>query len=809
MDNNNINKKSLKNLEFNKIKDILAGFASSSVGKQKALDLYPINDIDEINLMQKETTEAVNMILKKGSLRVGGLRDITPYIQRVNVGGSLNFEELLNIADFLSACQSAKNYAKAENKADVFEYLQPKFDLIEPIEELDKEITRCIISISEMSDEASPKLSEIRKSIKNTNERVKIELNKIIQSSSYKNMLQDAVITVRGDRFCIPVRAEYKNSFAGVVHDQSSTGATVFMEPTSVVVLNNKIRELHGEEIQEVNRILKMLSERVLEHKDILESNLVILAEIDFIFAKGEYSIKIDATEPIFNTNGYINIKKGRHPLLEPKSVVPTDIYIGKDFDTLLITGPNTGGKTVSLKTMGLFTLMGQAGLHISAKHESELAVFDNIFSDIGDEQSIEQSLSTFSSHMTNIVAILKELTDNSLVLLDELGAGTDPTEGACLAIAIIQYLHDRQIRTAITTHYSELKVFAISTEGVSNASCEFDVKTLRPTYKLLIGIPGKSNAFAISERLGLPDYIINDAKDLLSKEDAKFEDVITELEINQKSLISEKERAEKYREQARNLKEEIAKQKRKTKAQKEKILFKATEDAKRIVAQAKIDSDNIVKEIQKLAKEEANKSKINDEKQKLKDRLSKIDGKLEQFNNKNQAKRVVPKELKKDDHVFIHSLGQTGIVTSNPTNKGEVMVKAGIMNVKVNIKDLSIDLESKKKLENDLKSQKNNNNKKFKRATNSGFKNNKAMTASYEVDLRGLYVEEAIEKVDKFIDDAFLAGMDTISIIHGKGTGALKNGIHDYLRRNRRVQSYRLGEFGEGDAGVTIAEIK
>ncbi len=706
-------------------------------------------------------------------------------------------EELLNIADFLSSCKKAKDYAKEESKNDTFDILEPKFNLIEPIDFLDREITRCIISHTEMSDDASKELAQIRKNIKNTNENIKIELNKILIQQ--KNMLQESVITVRGDRYCIPIKAEYKNSFSGMIHDQSATGATVFIEPASVVQLNNKIKDLQASEIQEINRILKKLSESVNENRDILLSNLKILAEIDVIFAKGEYSISINGTEPIFNENGYINIKKGRHPLLEKEKVVPTDIYLGKDFTTLLITGPNTGGKTVSLKTIGLFTLMGQTGLHISAFDKSELAVFDNVFSDIGDEQSIEQSLSTFSSHMTNIISILNNVTENSLVLLDELGAGTDPTEGACLAISIIQYLHDRKIRTAVTTHYSELKVFAISTEGVSNASCEFDIKTLRPTYKLLIGVPGKSNAFAISQKLGLPEFIINDAKKLLSKEEEKLENVITELEISQKSLTLEKERAEAYRQEAERLKKDVEIQKRKTKEQKEKILFKATEDAKRIVAQAKIDSDNIVKEIQKLAKEKANQNDINTEKNKLKERLSGLDKRLEKFNNKANQKREIPKNLKKGDRVFIHSMNQSGIITSEPNSKGEFMVSVGIINMKTTLKDVSLDTSYVPPKEEKFKPKKINNN----------IKNSKVKSISLELDLRGLYVDEAIQKVDKFIDDAYLAGMDIISIIHGKGTGALKNGIHEFLRRHSKVKSYRLGEFGEGDAGVTIATLK
>lgn len=709
------------------------------------------------------------------------------------MSGSLNFEELLNVADFLTACKRAKEFSKIENKNDIYPVLKPKFDTIQELLEVDKEITRCIISDTQMSDFASKELNIIRNGIKKTQDSIRTELNKIIQSTAYKNMLQDAVITMRGDRHCIPVKSEYKNSFSGIVHDQSATGATFFIEPKSVVSLNNKIKELQLEENKEINRVLKNLSEMVNENKDILHSNLSILIDIDFIFAKGEYSISINGVEPIFNEKKYINIKKARHPLLDKESVVPTDIYLGKDFSTLLITGPNTGGKTVILKTIGLFTVMGQAGLHIPAYDKSELSVFERIYSDIGDEQSIEQSLSTFSSHMTNIVWILKELTENSLVILDELGAGTDPTEGASLAIAIIKYLHSKNIITAITTHYSELKVFAITTEGISNASCEFDIKTLRPTYRLLIGVPGKSNAFAISKRIGLPENIIEEAKNFISKEELKFEDVITDLEINKKSLIIEKENAQKYRQEAEMLKKDVENQKRKIKEQKEKILFKATEEAKRIIAQAKIDSDNAVREIQRLAREKAKQETINEERQKIKDKLLEIDDKLDGFNSQ-KVKHIPPKSVKKGDRVYVHSLNQKGIVMSNPTSKGIFMVKAGIMNVKVSLKDVSMDTSSYDEKQMPKR---------------HSFKNKKSMAISYEVDLRGLYVDEAIEKVDKFIDDAFLAGMEKISIIHGKGTGALRAGIHTYLRRNTRVSKYRLGEFGEGDAGVTIAELK
>ncbi|MGN1231274.1 MAG: endonuclease MutS2, partial [Anaerotignum sp.] len=532
-----MNEKALHTLEYDKIIQKLVGYAVSPMAKERAAALRPSSAMSDIIIWQQETTEATTMILKKGTPSFGGFREIRPQLKRASMAGVLSIAELMAIGEFAYVCRKVKNYAKKENKMEIYERLDEYFDLIIPLDKLENEISRCILSETEIADDASSGLRSVRKEIKISNDRVKDHLNGIISSSAYRNMLQDFVITIRNDRYCVPVKAEYRSSFPGMIHDQSNTGSTLFMEPLSVIQLNNKIKELQAKEKEEIEKILLMLSDLVTAHAIAIEGNLELLTQLDFIFAKAALSLSMDGSQPMFNTKGYINIHKGRHPLLDAKTVVPTDIYLGKDFTTLLITGPNTGGKTVALKTLGLFTLMGQAGLHIPAFDHSQLAVFDNVFADIGDEQSIEQSLSTFSAHMTNIVRIMEEVTDDSLVLFDELGAGTDPTEGAALAVAIIQALLERKIRTAVTTHYSELKVFALSTEGVENACCEFSVETLRPTYKLLIGIPGKSNAFAISKRLGLQDYILDSAKEFISQDEARFEDVITDLEISKKSV--------------------------------------------------------------------------------------------------------------------------------------------------------------------------------------------------------------------------------------------------------------------------------
>lgn len=788
-----MNDKVFKTLEMDKIIDMLDSCASSSLGKELVHQLRPSINIEEVTTWQRETGEAVTMIMKKGSLSLGGLKNITPYLQRVNVGGVLSVEELVNVGDFLYCNRKAKSYGVNDSKNDSYPILEAEFDGIILANELEKEIERCI-SAGEIQDNASNGLRDVRRNIRQANDKIREQLNGIIHSQTYKNMLQDAVITIRNERYCVPVKQEYKNSFSGMIHDQSATGATVFIEPMSVVQLNNKIKDLHTQEKNEINKILAKLSNLVYENKDILSANLDIMAHLDFVFAKAELSVKINGTEPILNTKGYINIKKARHPLLNKDSVVATDIYLGRDFNTLLITGPNTGGKTVSLKTIGLFTLMAQCGLHISAFDNSEISIFEEVFADIGDEQSIEQSLSTFSSHMTNIVKILDNVTNNSLVLLDELGAGTDPTEGAALAIAVIKYLHDLGVRTAVTTHYSELKLFALTTEGVENASCEFDVETLRPTYKLLIGVPGKSNAFAISKRLGLPDYIINQAKEVLSHEDVKFEDVITDLEISKKSLMVEQERAEQYRQEAQRLKNDVQNQKNKLREQRENIIKQANEEARRLISDAKDEADAIIKEMRKMQREGIEGRNLEEKRQKLKEKMEGMDKKLNSMDKKKKHK--VPKKLVIGDNVFIHSLGQSGIVSVLPDNNGNVLVKTGIMRVKIHISDLSLEQEKEE----------------IKKPVNKysgSFSNKKSHTVSPEIDLRGLMSDEAIEKTDKYLDDAYLAHLSPVTIIHGKGTGVLRKVISEHLKKHPHVKSYRLGQYGEGESGVTVVELK
>lgn len=792
-----MNEKALKTLEYNKIKDKLIEFAVSPMAKEKIQQLTPFTDMSEIITAQQETTQAVSMSLRKGRLPLGGLHEIRPQIKRAYMNGILSIEELLNIGEFLYVCRKAKKYAKNENKSESYDILDGIFELIEVIPTLENEINRCIISEIEISDDASNELRNVRRNIKVANERIKEHLNTVINSSTYRNMLQDFVITIRNDRYCVPVRSEYRASFPGMVHDQSNTGSTVFIEPMSVVELNNKIKELQTKEKEEIDKILAMLSNMVTENCDIIKSNLNLIAQLDFIFAKAELSLSMKGTQPLFNTRGYINIKKARHPLIDDDKVVPINIYLGKDFTTLLITGPNTGGKTVALKTLGLFTLMGQSGLHIPAFDNSQLAVFDNVFSDIGDEQSIEQNLSTFSAHMSNVIKILENVTDNSLVLFDELGAGTDPTEGAALALAIIKYLFDRKIRTAITTHYSELKVYALSNKGIENACCEFDVETLKPTYKLLIGVPGKSNAFAISKRLGLQDYIIESAKEFIDHEDVRLEDVITDLEISKKSVDFEKERAEVYRLEAENLKKEIEKQKEKVQKQKEKILLKAKEEAMEILQKAKNDADSIIKEINKQAKENSGQHKLNESRAKLKKQLENIQSDVMKNVNKKIINSRPIESLKIGDKVYVISFDQSGVAVSLPDNNNEVMVQTGFMKIKVPLNELMID---------ETKVQENKNN--YTKIT-SNVKAGKSQFISTQIDCRGQLVNEALENIDKYIDDAYLAGLKEIMIIHGKGTGALRSGVWDYLKKNPHVQSYRQGKYGEGELGVTVVELK
>lgn len=787
------NTKALKTLEYNKIIEFLKSKAMTATGKEKCEELTPSADIEEIKLMQKETSEAASMILAKNALSLGGMKDIRASVKRTVMGGILNTEELLYIGDFLGVCKRAVSYGEtSEDKNDSYPVLKPLFEAIVPIEHLNREIARCVLNEMEIADDASSELLSIRKSIKTANGRIKEHLNSIINSQTYRTYLQDNIITLRNGRYCVPVKQEHKNAFQGIIHDQSSTGATLFMEPASVVNLNNKVKELLNQEEKEIEKILSRLSNLVYENEAILLSNLEVLTTLDFIFAKGQLSISMKASEPEFNEDGYINIKRGRHPLLNPDTVVPTDIYLGKDFTSLLITGPNTGGKTVSLKTIGLFTLMGQAGLHICAGQGSVLSVFESVYADIGDEQSIEQSLSTFSSHMKNIVSILDEVSYNSLVLLDELGAGTDPTEGAALAISIIQFLLERKIISAVTTHYSELKLYALSTDGIENASCEFDVESLRPTYKLLIGIPGKSNAFAISKRLGLNDYIIDIAKETLSKEDVRFEDIITDLEISKRAVILEQERAEEFRREAMKLKEEFETQKEKLAKQREKIISDARAEARKVMSEAKAEADRLIKELNKSLKD-GGLTSADGIRKNLKENIDQLSKGIKDESSK-PTKQL--KTVKKGDGVFIHSISQRGIVLTEPDSNKNLMVQAGIMKIKVNISDLSLDGTEQSFTVG-------------RKSIGNKSKIGKAMHIRPEIDLRGLMSEEAMDKTDKYLDDAYLAGIKQVTIIHGKGTGALRAAIHTMLKTHAHVKTYRLGNFGEGESGVTICELK
>ncbi len=786
----------MKTLEFNKIKELLTSCAISQMGKDVCSNIHPITNIDEIVILQNETSEATTCITKKGSLPLGGISDISPQIRRVSADGILNFGELRKISDFIYVVNKAIKYSQKVGSEPDYPFIDKIFMDIIIVPKLMNEINRCVISDSEIDDNASPELYAIRKEMKGINGKIKQQLNNIIQNADTRVMLQDTVVTLRNDRFCLAVRSEFKNSIKGIVHDQSSTGATAFIEPMSCVELNNKMSELISREQREIEKILAMLSGLVYENKDLLLINKDTLTKLDTIFARGELSLKMDAIEPIMNTNGYTNIIKGRHPLIPKEEVVPTNLYIGDKFSTLLITGPNTGGKTVSLKTLGLFTIMAQSGLHIPCSSGSEMNIYDNIYADIGDEQSIEQSLSTFSSHMTNIVSILGDVKHNNLVLLDELGAGTDPVEGAGLAIAILQYLYEVGATTCVTTHYPELKAYALSTEGVQNASCEFDVVSLKPTYKLLIGIPGKSNAFAISKRLGLDDSIIAQAKEVVADQDIKFEDILTDLEISKREAEKEKEEAERYRQELEQLKEDIAKEKATFKEQKDKIIYSAKAEARKITSDAKILADEIIKEM-KQQKKNSTVVDMDKTRQMLQEEIKNTDEEIQKYNDRN--KKRVTHNFKKGDKVFINTMKQEGILVTDPDKSGNVSIACGIMKVKLHISNLSYITEDKAKQVNNLP-------RKTKKSTN---KVSKAQHIKAEINILGSTVDEGILEVDKYIDDCIMTGLGTLRIVHGKGTGALRKGIQAHLRRHPDVKKYRDAEYGEGDYGVTIVTLK
>ena len=737
-------------------------------------------------------------LFRIGSTSFGSNRDLGFSIRSLEIGSSLSMSELLKLASFLDNVSRIKTYGKKEREYLPNDSLDVYFEGLTPMTQLANEINRCILSEEEMADDASPRLKSIRRSKLSTNEKIHSQLTSMV-NGAYRTFLQDAVITMRDNRYCIPVKAEYKSQVSGMVHDQSSTGSTFFIEPAAVVNLNNQLKELDLQEQEEIEVILGDLSSQAAVHTSELAADQKIMTTLDFIFAKAKLAMEQNATEPIFNTEHYIQIRKGRHPLLDKKKAVPIDVRLGKDFDLLVITGPNTGGKTVSLKTVGLFTLMGQAGLHIPALDRSELSIFSEVYADIGDEQSIEQSLSTFSSHMTRVVHILQHADADSLCLFDELGAGTDPTEGAALAIAILNYLHDRGIRTMATTHYSELKIYALSTNFVENACCEFDVETLRPTYRLLIGIPGKSNAFAISSKLGLSDDIIHAAKEQISKEDESFEDVIADLEQSRVTIEKEQQEIAEYKERIRTLQEQLQKKNEKIDQAKDKILRDANEKARAILQEAKDVADETIRDFNK-AGASADIKELEKKRQKVRDKINEKNGKLALGNTQKKPadqKTVDPKKLKKGDSVKIISMNLKGIVNTLPDARGNLFVQCGIMRMQTNVNDL---VPVKEETITAPALQRTNTGK---------LKMSKSFSVSSEINLLGCTVDEAIAKLDKYLDDAYLAHLPSVRVVHGKGTGALRNAVQSHLKRLKYVKEYRLGEYGEGDAGVTIVTFK
>ena len=792
-----MNEKALRTLEYHKIIDKLCALAGTSYGRELCAHLLPQEELKEIKRLQTETTDALSRLLRKGSVSFGGIHDIRPSVMRLKVGSSLGAGELLHISSDLDATLRIKaygGYTGKEGEEQSADSLTEYFAGLEPLTPLNNEIKRCIVSEEEIADDASPALKSVRRAIRNTNDRIHSEIASI--QNSTRSMLQENIITMRNGRYCLPVKSEFKSQFQGMIHDQSSTGSTLFIEPMAVVRLNNELRELSIKEQEEIEKVLAELSNIASEHTEALEYNFLTLSQLDFIFARAALSKQMKGSEPKFNNNRYIHIKKGRHPLIDPKKVVPIDIMIGKDFNMLIITGPNTGGKTVSLKTIGLLTLMGQAGLHIPAFDNSELAVFQEVYADIGDEQSIEQSLSTFSSHMTNIVTILQKADENSLVLFDELGAGTDPTEGAALAISILSYLHKRSIRTLATTHYSELKVYALSTEGVINASCEFNVETLRPTYRLLIGIPGKSNAFAISSKLGLPDFIIEDAKERIGTQDKSFEDLISDLEESRVTIEKEQDEITRYKNEIEQLKKNLARKNETLDASRERLLKEAKEEAAKVLQEAKEFADESIRKYNRWLQEGGNIKDMEAERGILRDRLSNSETNS-QKNCPKQGKAVSTNNLKLGDAVNVISLGLKGTVSSLPNAKGDLYVQMGILRSQVNIRDLEL-------VDEEVISAPN-----LHKTSSGKIKMSKSFTIHPEINLIGKTVDEALSELDKYLDDAYLAHLPKVTIIHGRGTGALKNAVHAHLKKTKYVKTYRVGGFGEGDHGVTIVEFK
>ena len=789
-----MNKKGLQILEYFKIISMLTDKASSEPGKALCEKLYPSTDLHNIEEAQQETQDALNRLFVKNNISFSGNKDLGFSIKSLEIGSTLSAAELIKIADMLENTARVKQYGRPDREDTPPDSLTGYFDLLQPLTNLSAEIHRCIISEEQIADDASPTLKHIRRQMVIVGERVHSQLNNML-NGSMRTMLQDAVITMRNNRYCLPIKAEYKNHISGMVHDQSSSGSTFFIEPAAIVNLNNQLRELEIQEQEEIGVILATLSAAAAEYTDILAENGRTLTTLDFIFAKARLAMDMNATRPVFNTDHIIRIRGGRHPLLDPKTVVPIDIHLGQDFDLLIVTGPNTGGKTVSLKTVGLFTLMGQAGLHIPALDRSQLGLFTKVYADIGDEQSIEQSLSTFSSHMVNIVTILKHADADSLCLFDELGAGTDPTEGAALAIAILNHLHDRGIRTMATTHYSELKLYALSTSFVENACCEFDVASLRPTYRLLIGIPGKSNAFAISQKLGLSKEIIDAAKEQISAEKESFEDVISNLEHSRLAIEKEQKEIEAYKQEIKQLKEQLASKKDRLDDSRDRILREANEKARAILQEAKDVADETIRTMTKAQLNTV--GDLEKQRQKVRDQINKKNETLALKTTASPKKVLTEKDIRIGDSIKVISSGFTGTISSLPDKKGNLFVQCGIIRSQVSLKDLQLiqdEPEHKSPLQR----------------TNTGsLKMSKSFGVSPEINLLGNTVDEALAQLDKYLDDAYLAHLGSVRIVHGKGTGALRSAVHQYLKRASYVKSFRLGEHGEGDAGVTIAEFK
>ena len=774
-----MNQKALNALEYPKIIEKLTEKASSGMGKHLCRTLEPSTDLEVIRTMQVQTRDALTRLFQKGGISFGNVKDIRGSLKRLEIGSSLGILEILAVCNLLENTSRVKAYSRRDRADTPEDSLDHMFEGLSPLTPLSTEIRRCILSEDEISDDASPNLRQIRRSMKVTNDRIHSQLSGLVNGGA-RTYLQDAVITMRNGRYCVPVKAEYKGQVPGMIHDQSSTGSTLFIEPMSVVKLNNDMRELELQEQKEIEVILADLSVQIAAEREAISLNLEIMVQLDFIFARAALAMEMNASEPIFNDEGRINLKKARHPLINKKKVVPIDIRLGDTFDLLVITGPNTGGKTVSLKTVGLLTLMGQSGLHIPTLDRSELALFHEVYADIGDEQSIEQSLSTFSSHMTNIVSFLEKADQHSLVLFDELCSGTDPTEGAALAISILSYLHDRGIRTMATTHYSELKVFALSSSGVENASCEFDVETLSPTYRLLIGIPGKSNAFAISSKLGVPASIIEKAREQINEQDESFEDVLTSLEESRITIENERTEIAQYKLEIEDLKKQLESKQEKLDVQKDRIIRQANEEAHKVLQEAK------------------DYAAVERERQQLRKRLNKTEQKMAQpVTKKKPKKELTAKDVRPGDTVRVLSMNLKGTISTRPDSKGYLFVQMGIIRSKVHISDLELIDEPVITTSS------------FSRTGAGKIRMSKSASVSTEINLLGKTVDEAVAELDKYLDDAYLAHLKTVRIVHGKGTGALRKGVHNYLKRQKHVESYRLGEFGEGDAGVTIVEFK